>query len=605
MSYEFNPDSQAFEFPNPYKVENLSLMATGAFVLVAGLISMLSVRERIVQGADGRALAVAAISIALLLLGIALFARAFTQLRFYFGRNRPGNLAPQPAADQDGTSPLAAHYTETLRQNALTYPEPKGAINGLLYAWLPNLIFAPNVIQRTAQTLFFNCLSLTATFASFLLCWMMFGGGTASAWIGVAYALFAAPQVLRPMIRQGHAASGPVTAEAHVNTNSLVVLIVLAVLGPVALSLAAPHLPGLDNLSINGSLAFALFCALLGCFVFGAALRRQLQPAPQAIGSARVTETVTMNAHPNKLLEELDRVLLERWYANIPNRKYKRVSPVVNAQQGQFTAEVFEETQPRPKSNGTASSLGHALSVPQFRWLAVLTGLASVYLCIGTAAALLAGRDILSNAPFSTTAAFALSQIAVSLFCYRAAHVLWGRFDFTSEFIWVEINGSYESARVNIGNQISGNVQTNKSVINIESMTLRVWVSEIDTVIFGKDAPRQLVGMRGLPDTAHELAATLKGFGEARSMIVAPTANQDLERAQRVGVMNQLIDGSGGKLPAATNRAAMVGNRNAESGAAAIPAAASTLLGPICAGCGATSDADARFCGECGSALTR
>jgi hypothetical protein len=37
-------------------------------------------------------------------------------------------------------------------------------------------------------------------------------------------------------------------------------------------------------------------------------------------------------------------------------------------------------------------------------------------------------------------------------------------------------------------------------------MTMRVWVSEIDTVIFGKDEYRQLVGMRGVPALANELA---------------------------------------------------------------------------------------------------
>jgi hypothetical protein len=37
MSYEFNPESQVFEFPNPYKVENLCLILSGAFMIVAGV----------------------------------------------------------------------------------------------------------------------------------------------------------------------------------------------------------------------------------------------------------------------------------------------------------------------------------------------------------------------------------------------------------------------------------------------------------------------------------------------------------------------------------------------------------------------------------------
>jgi len=74
--------------------------------------------------------------------------------------------------------------------------------------------------------------------------------------------------------------------------------------------------------------------------------------------------------------------------------------------------------------------------------------------------------------------------------------------------------------RINaIGNQITGNVQTSKSVLNIESMTIQVWVSEIESDIFGKDSWRQVTRMRGLPDKADAMAATLKSLGEAKGMI--------------------------------------------------------------------------------------
>ncbi len=108
MSYEFNPDSQVFEFPNPYKVENLAIIISGAFMVVAGAVTLFSVREHIAQGIDGRALAAVGISIGLLLLGIGLLGRAFTQLRFFFGRNRPESLAQTVAPDKDGDTERAA-----------------------------------------------------------------------------------------------------------------------------------------------------------------------------------------------------------------------------------------------------------------------------------------------------------------------------------------------------------------------------------------------------------------------------------------------------------------------------------------------------------------
>ncbi|MES2102627.1 MAG: zinc-ribbon domain-containing protein [Pseudomonadota bacterium] len=613
MSYEFNPESQVFEFPNPYKVENTALISSGAVMVLAGGLAMILVRERLSHGMDGRAIAVLGVSVLLLLLGIGLLARAFTRLRYFFGRNRPANLAPVLPQDKDGDSAPAATYKETLRQNAITYPEPKGPLNGLLYSWLPNLIFAPGVIQRTAQTQFYNFLSLAATFISFLICWLLLGKDSANGWIGMVYGAFAFFQIMRPMMQKPAApaggATGAVTDAVQVGIGSLIVLIILAVLGPVLLGMAGSHLPDLGGLSVNGVLCVALVCALAGCLVFGLALKNQLQPAPQAVGSARVTETMTMNAHPNKLMEELDRILMTRWFSLIPNRRYTHKTPAVIGSQGKFAAEMLEETQPRPQPNRIASGIGHALSTQQFFWLTCLTGLATVYLIVGAFAAILACRNILGGEPVVTAIAFALSQIAVGMFCYGASHALWGRFDFVSELIWVDISGSYESANVHLGNQLSSNVQTTKNVINIESMTMRVWVSEIDTVIFGKDDARQLIGMRGLQNVADELAGSLKGFGETRSMVVAPTSTQDLDRAQKVGAMNQLM---GGPQAAAAGERLAAAIISASTPSPAISSAASPAETPVntyaakprfCSNCGTQASGNAKFCGNCGAAL--
>lgn len=611
MSYEFNPESQVFEFPNPYKVENTAIICSGVVMLLAGAMAMISVRDRLTHGISGGTLAVLAISILLLLLGIGLLARAFTRLRYFFGRNRPDSLAPVVALDQDGDSAVAGAYKETLRQNAIAYPEPKGALNGLLYSWLPNLIFAPSVIQRAAQAQFYNFLSLVATTISFLFCWFLYGKSGANGWIGLVYGVFAFVQIMRPMakkatINPANVNAGTSKDAANVGVGGLVLLIALAVLGPVLLGMLGSHLPDLTDLAINGVVMLALLCLLLGCAAFGLALKNQLQPAPQAVGSARVTETLTMNAHPNKLIEELDRILMERWFSRIPNRRYTHRSPSVNGEQGKFSAEIFEETQPRPQPSRIAADIGHALSTPQFFWLTCLTGLATLFLLIGAFSAVIVSRHILSGEAFVTMLAFAISQIAVGMFCYSASHILWGRFDFVSELIWVDISGSYESANVNLGNQLSGNVQTSKSVINIESMTMRVWVSEIDTVIFGKDEVRQLTGMRGLQNTADELAAALKAFGETRSMVVAPTSSQDLARAQQVGAMSNMLGGhSDAKGAALTAALSAIAAPVSTAPSASIETSAMPTDKPrFCAHCGFAATHEARFCGKCGQALS-
>jgi len=400
------------------------------------------------------------------------------------------------------------------------------------------------------------------------------------------YGLFSFFQIMRPLAGSNRG----VNTDKQVGKGSLIVLVLLAVLGPVGLGMVAGRLPSLGQLSVNGVVFVGLLCALVSCAVFGLALKNQLRAAPDTVGSARVMETVTMNAHPNKLIEELDRILMTRWYSNIPNRRYTRRSPQVNGRQGQFAAEMFEETQPRPQADRVAESLSHALSSAQFFWLTCLTALGLACVMAGAIAAMLVSQHILQGEPVAATLAFAVSQFALGVFCLHGAHVLWGRFDFVSELIWVDINGSYESAQMHIGNQVTSQVQSSKNVINIESMTMRVWVSEIDTVIFGNDEYRQLIGMRGVPALANELAQMLKGFGETRASIVAPSLQQDLERAHNMALIGKVVAGQ-----AAVEAVELLGGQK--------PASAVMAALPMCKHCGAGMETDARFCTDCGKGV--
>lgn len=597
MSYEFNPETQVVEFPNPYKVENLALIISGLLMVCAGAGSIVNAREHISQSLNGSSLGVIGISIVLLVSGILLLARAFTQLRYYFGRNRPESLAPLVPPDVDADSDMASFYKETLRQNAITFQEPHGPLNGLLYSWLPQLIFSPRVIHYSAQVQFNNFLALTATLLSFLLCWLIYGNETINGWIGIIYGVFTFYLVMRPML---YKIPVGIAQHSRVGIGSLALLIVFALLGPALLGLAAPHLPKLMDVSFNGVVLVTLVYGLTGCGVFGLALKKQLKPMPQAIGSARVTETVTMNTHPNKLIEELDRILMRRWYNNIPNRRYTRKSPDINGKQGKFSAELFEETQPRPHLNQTASGFMHALSTPQFFWLTCLTVLAMFFCASGTLAAIAVIRNIMEAGPTLNNIVFAVGEFAVGLYCYRAAHVLWGRFDFVSELYRVDINGSFESAHLHIGNQFSGSVQSTKNVINIESMTMRVWVSEIDTVIFGRNANRQLIGMRGLQTNADELAALLKNFSEANSMVVAPTSVQDMERAQRIDGISKLAADPAQKISDELLLASAPATHSTGLDKTSIASLDKQLF---CNECGTPAPAHASFCSSCGNRL--
>lgn len=546
MTYEFNPDTQSLELPNPYKVENLFLFVSGGIAAGCGLLSLINAASAISREYSLAALNVTGIAVALLATGVWLIAGAMSQLRFYFGRHRPQSLAPGLKPDSEGDSPQAVHYKEVLRHNALVFKEPNGPLNGLLYSGLSSLIGAPAVIQSLAQRQFENALGLAAILSSFLVCWLQMGNAPSSGWVGLAYAALTIYCISPMRVPSADALSERVADEpsTKLGSSGLLITLVMSVLGPVLLGRVAQALPSLGGLSVNGVVLAGMLLALTAIGTFFMALRNQLDGMPREVGAARVVDTVTMNAHPAKLMEELDRCLMRDWFHKIPNRRYTCIAPQIQGTQGQVRAEVLDETQPEPKANSTAKDWEHALNEPYFCWLVYLTGLASTFIATGAVVMLMVTYWILGGQTFGVWLALGVCLITVGMFALGVAHQLWGRFDFVSRLIWVELSGSFESAKVQLGNQLTGHVHSAKHVINVEAMTLKVWVSEIETVIFGKDAPRQLIRMRGLQERADALAANLKQFGESRSMVVAPTTTVDVERAQTIGQVNQLVAGA-------------------------------------------------------------
>lgn len=550
MSYEFNPQTPNLELPNPYRLENAGLFLCAAVALVCTVPALLSLRahltQQLAQHSVSASLAGASVlTVALIALGFSWVAGAAGQLRFYFGRNRPHSLAPEMANGATGSSVQAEHLQDSLRHSALAVSEPWGALAGILYNVLPNLIFAPAEVRRAAQRQFQNMVGLTALLLSYLLTWGTVGASGGCAWVGLVYCLVGMLCLRFPdWGRGGTSENGLDIALIHrAEPGMLAIWALLSAIGPIIFVMLVPHLNAWDDTAVNGVVLIAMLLLLCSCFVHLIALYRQLAPAPQEVGAARSTRTVTMNAHPSKLMEELDRLLTRDWYERIPNRRYSHHGPKLEKGQGAFSAQRLEEVQPRPKPTGVVQSVRHALEEPYFKWLAALSLLSTACLsgcCIALSVAI---TDLLASPAVGVShpLALALCLGVVGSFSRYNAHQLWSRFDFLSELIWVEIAGSYESANLRVGNQITGQLQSEKKVINVEAMTLRVWVAELESVIFGKDAPRQVIRMRALPERAEQIAQELQTFAEARSMVVAPTSELDMKRLHNMGKAQQFL----------------------------------------------------------------
>jgi len=443
------------------------------------------------------------------------------------------------------------------------------------------------VVQALAQRHFFNALSFLVTLASFALAWGLFGTEATRPLISIVYFLFGAFVLLGPIVNGDQAPFG---------TGALIALVVAAIVGPVAADLLGAALPSV-RYSVAGQAAFLLLFALVGVALILCALHAQLDASPQTERSCE-QRTLAMNGPPAALLTELDRSLQNAWVEKIPNRRYTRIEPVTEGAtgSGRFGGELLEETQPMPISGTAAVTLSSALRTPRHSWLVMLDLYGTLLTVFGVVCALayVHGFDpsrVLADGWGNTaTIGYAAVCMAIAAFCFRSAGAIWGRFNFESELVWVELQGTWQSSRIGTGNALNSRLRTDNDVVRVEAMTLRIWRARIESVVFGKDAMRQVTAMYATSQEAARLADDLEAFATRQSVFVAPRAAEDSRRIAALQATEALLGGSG---PA--HAEALAGTHEA-------PRVADAGV-RFCTECGAKAGPDARFCSACGKAL--
>ena len=593
MSYDYSSESKLLELPNPYQLQNRLLWLCAALLILAGVTSLFWARAAM-QDHALRLVAVPLLAgLVMVAAGVVAAATAARRLRFFFGRGRPASLAPEIPAGATGGSPAADHIKELLRQGGLTYPEPHGAIEGLLYHWAPRLITAPNEVQSLARRYVFNLAAFAATLLSFFVSWLVFGSETTRPWIGILYFAFGLFFLLKPLLSQGR---------ARLTTASLVGLIAAAILAPVAIGVLGAKLPSLHGFSLNVQTFVMLGATLLACGLAVAAVLAQVDNAPQTRASVEQNR-LSMNAPPGSLMDELDRTMQASWTERIPNRRYARIDPLTPAAtpSGSFAGELFEESQPLPVAGTKAPAFGAALAAPRHRALLLLDLYATllVVVAIGMALVFVSTFDVSAPGRQNRYALVGTSAILsfVAAYCFQASARLWGRFNFESVLTWVEMVGSYQTSRIGTGNNFTSRLNTDNNVVRTEAMTLRVWRARIESVVFGKDDARQVTAMFSTEEEAKALAADLMRFARSQSVLVAPFSGED---QARIAVLNA---GEQAMLPGGEAASAAQVQRHLQTAAAQ-----TSLDAPgakrFCSACGTPAAPDARFCSNCAAPLT-
>ncbi len=589
MGYDYSSGSKTFDVANPYKLQNRLMFIAAAGLLIAGALSLWQTRGLLQLSAGAGVIAPLLSAVGLLFVGLWLAAAAASRLRFFFGRGRPLSLAPELANGTFGSSRHAEEVKEIMRHGALTYPEPKGALEGLLYDRIPHLITAPLALQHQANAHFFNLVALSATLLSFVFAWGFFGDPASRPWVSLIYGVFGTFFLLRPVNNDN---------TAPIGTASIVFLILAAVLAPVVLTIIGPKLPSLGTFSVHWQVIALLLGSLVVVLLAFVSTLAQVAEPPQTRTSAEVSR-VNLQAPPASLIDELDRAMQEQWTERIPNRRYSWIEPQtpLDKKSGSFSGEMMEESQPVPRAGMVVESFQSALATPLHRWLVVSDLICTALLIAGAGMVLAFTSAFNVQEPAAGSAlsflGSALIWAIVARFGLRNAALLWGRFDFTSELTWVEMQGTYQISRIGTGNQFNSQIQTESEIVRVESMTLRVWRARLESVVFGKDNVRQITALFSTDAEARSLLQRLVQFGQGQSVIAAPQAAEDHRRLTQIGQGSQVLAALSGNTD--MSAAQLLGQSTAQI--TALPASTK-----FCIGCGVKIPTDARFCAECGAA---
>ncbi|MEN9657636.1 MAG: hypothetical protein RL571_1101 [Pseudomonadota bacterium] len=605
MSFDYGSDSNKFNLPNPMRLENIFLLLCGSALLIAGLLLLLMVKQAIAAETIYYKLAAVLLAVAMLGAGVSLLGWAMRQLRFFFGRGRPVSLADEVPNGMQGKSPSSDSLREVLRQQALVYQEPQGALSTLLHSIVPNLTFAPERIRNLALLHFKKGITLLMVLAVLVLSLV---GGKAHGpewqhianWIGLAFMGYVVWLLLAPV--NNALGLSLRDAEQTLSPSRLVMMLVLAILGPVILLKLAPKLPDVAWLDPFPQVFVLIVLALAVYSVFYLALLRNVKQPPNTMVSNK-QDTWSINCHPGLALEEFAREMQNNWQESIPNRTYSRLEPHIdlNEKSGRFYAEALEETQPLP-IDAAPVLFASALASPRLKPLLLLDLIGTSFVLLATVLFTLSGMQILSVAASTFNAnllTYGAVFFALGVYAISSAHQLWQRFEFKSQLISIEMSGHYVTAQLDHGNVLKDSIKTNSHVVQIESMTFRLWLTELTSVTFQNGSQRYALSLVGNAERAEQLLRHFKKFAHDQAIILAPKAQADQQRHAVLGQFNQAA-----AWPDAPEGMAISQGEGVLIDTAVVDVAPALKRPKFCSKCGNATLPDALFCGECGEKIT-
>lgn len=547
MSYEYGTGQQGLNYPNPYTLQNKFLFLKIILFSFAAIGLFFLAKNDLDKNLYANMFIEILFSFLFIAYSLSLGITLSKQVRVFFGRGQPASLAPEVPLDQVGTSIPANHLKETIRQGALSIDTPNVPFSGFLYNWLKELIIAPKEIRILTEHVFGNIIKTGILLGCFLLSSLFAYNTNATGYLGLFFIAATSWLVIKPLIKNGF-------NEIHLSLNSFWKLLFLSVGFPIAIlfvnKLYPTLLPDLSKFNFSMQSLVILIVILSAEFLNLWALKNQLNK-PDGITTAFEQQAVSFNAHPNQILVEIERKLQSNWVATIPNRVYSKVSPYIpNDVTGNFYGLVMQETQPMvPDNKHQDLTLNEVVNDSKMCKLLYIEGMGFLLNLICLSFIFSSIYNLHTNEVNSfygiSWLPLIMSFLALSTYLNKICHELWGRFDFESILYIFEWQGNFNKAKMNFGNHLKDTIQSEKNIINIDSMTLRVWVTKLHTVVFGhginsENNSRKIIKMVGLKEDSKNWVEHIAAFAESQSMILKPTSKEDFKNANSLSQLNSL-----------------------------------------------------------------
>ncbi|MDP3223359.1 MAG: zinc ribbon domain-containing protein [Rubrivivax sp.] len=586
MVYRWNLEGTALEFPTPYQTENRFLTLRGYALLALALLVLVVLTfvgpvdssERVISldapPPDAAVWPHVLGALWMALLGVINLVRASRQRALLMVPGQPASLMQEVQHEATGASPHAPWLMQAMNRGMASAQAVSGAYASWVRRLSPDIATASSTLLsylrvRVSHLMLLCGLALVAAagVAASVLLAQPVAQHLVALVVGLAVAVVYARNILQP--------TEPALAPWLV---ALVIGLTLVLAAPLAFF--AGSLPGAGKWPRMGFPLGVLLLLGLGFLLELLAIQaaRQHIETPRPSRVAAEETTFTFDADLAQLFNEVDRELFRRWAEGIPNRRYARQPPVVDAaaEEGSFSATVLEESQPlvTPADAAAARIPGSGL------WLTLLALLGLVLTLTGGLLWLwLAATQMRDSTSSWVPGILGLVCLMTGGYALNLAHMLYSRVVAVSTLTWLEFKGTY--FRVAGTTAPAAGRRAAETAAGVDAVTLRACVVQARSVFYA--AGRHGIGSRAL--------VTLTG---------------DTPTAESWTGMIQTLARDASTSPAAASPALLAARAKVRERRAAVGDNPGQPKRParFCSACGTPLLAGARFCQHCGTTVS-